>query len=232
MTKDREYKNHAQLHNELMKLVDEINKDLTHQPANRRDDDFYRTKQVFLARRRTQNEHLRWYNRRRHKGMKSFLLNEYNYLNENNQLTSIDLIKDRQPDARIQYPDLDWLRTACHAAVTEIDELEENDHYKQYDQERDQRIGGQEGHGGPQLVPSGERLSIDQVAQIIAKAKGKPFATARSSLISQCSRKRMIIRQNNRPQALYTNQSPVPDIYIVHAPETGSGFIFQQMKLV
>lgn len=37
--------------------------------------------------------------------MKSFLLNQYNDLNEANQLTSIDPIEDRQPDARIQYMD-------------------------------------------------------------------------------------------------------------------------------
>ena len=116
-------KSNEELRQKLIALVAEINEDQINQPANRREGDFYQTKQVFLGRMRTEKEHLRWYDKRRHRHMKIFLLDHYNRLNERKEISSIDELRTLRLDPVVKYPHVDWVHIACHAAVTGIDEL-------------------------------------------------------------------------------------------------------------
>lgn len=220
------------LRNEFISLIAEISKDQIRQPANRRKGDFYECKQIFLDRGRSEKEHLRWYDKKRHRHMKLFLLDHYNSLNEQRQLTSIDELKTLRPDPLATYPDLGWLETACHAAVAGIDELkreEANDHGPH---ENEESTGISSRLIERRLAPAGKPLDIDEVAEIIARIEGKPIPLARSNLSKLCSRRAKAIKKRGLtlPQPLYQNRSQVSDLYIIEIAEFGTGHIFQRLK--
>jgi len=220
------------LRNELISLIAEISKDQIRQPANRRKGDFHECKQIFLDRGRSEKEHLRWYDKKRHRDMKLFLLDHYNSLNEQRQLTSIDELKTLRPDPLATYPNLSWLETACHAAVAGIDELkheEANDHEPH---ENEESTGISSRLKGRRLAPAGKPLDIDKVAEIIARIEGKPIPLVRSNLSKLCSRRAKAIKTRGLtlPQPLYQNRSQVPDLYIIEIAEFGTGHMFQRLK--
>ena len=220
------------LRNELISLITEISKDQIRQPANRRKGDFYESKQVFLDRGRSEKDHLRWYDKKRHRHMKLFLLDHYNSLNEQRHLTSIDELKTLRPDPLATYPDIGWLEAACHAAVAGIDELK-HEEAKDHEPQENERITGISSRlRERRLAPAGKPLDIDEVAEIIARIEGKPIPLVRSNLSKLCSRraKAMTARGLTLPQPLYQKRSQVPDLYIIEIAEFGTGHRFQRIR--
>lgn len=232
MNKEKKHRSDADLRQDLVELVDDINADMIKQPANRKRGDFNETKQVFLSRGRLEKEHLKWYDKRRHTHMKLTLLEHFNALNEGKELTSIDTLKNIDKREKRQYPSMDWIQIACHAAVAGIDELR-----REEEQTRNQRSPvhdpeNQTNQRAPELMPNGKILNFEEVAKTIAQVTGNTMATARENLRRQCSRrlKQLNTEELESPQLLYKNKSELPDLYIIPPKQSTGTLLFQRMK--
>lgn len=221
------------LREEFIKLIHEIREDLIRQPANRIEDDFYPTKDVFLRRGQSEREHRKWYDKSRHRHMRDALLDFYNNLNPGHKLAQIEHAEETHNQLNAIYPKICWQELACHAAVLGVEELAVTEKHIQAQGNALQSQDEEAQHQRSDLSPIGDTLTFDQVANMIRlNNPDKTMPTIRESLERLCR-----VRKNkqgpinrSRPEPLYKKGTTMRDIYIVGIDDTSGRFLFQRMS--
>ena len=225
-------KSNEDLRKEIEDLIGEIKSDHIKQPANRKEVDYYPTKSVFLKQGLSEMNHKKWYDRERHKHMKEALLGFYRNLNPNHKIENVEHIANQGNKQNTIYPSLTWVDLACYAALIGIQELKTAEEHSQAQGQLSEKREHPGGSDGPRLTEIGEEITLEQMAELIAKKKPDiPFQTHKDTLKRLCRERKRELKKDNKldPVPLYKTGHFMRNIYLKKFDNETGQPLFQRM---